>query len=218
MYCSKCGAKIAEGNKFCSVCGTSVSGERPKEQNMASEWVSVTSFTILGVILIIIGAFLPWMGAVGINTYSGPVVLMGAVLSLSALILTRSGATGKWNLVMLLLNGLMLVLIFQAMYETRHYHMTIGAGLYIAMVGALAITAGSIKEFVTINNASVQRSESSSPSTTKGFNVPAQGSKPVSPSLTNVEDELKKLKQLHDSGALTSDEYEEQRKNLLQKL
>ena len=222
MYCSKCGAKIPEGSAFCSVCGTSISGDRPKDQNVASDWVSVTSFIILGVILVIIGIFLPWMGVLGINTYSGPVVLMGAVLSLAALILARSGATGRWSVVMLLLGGLLLVLVFQAMFETSHHHITIGAGLYIAMVGTLAIAAGSIMEFVSSKNASVQRSETSSPSQGKEFvvrkNVPVQGSKTISPNPTNVEDELKKLKQLRDSGALTAAEYDEQRKILLEKL
>ena len=219
MYCSKCGAKIPEGSAFCSVCGTSISGDRPKDQNVASDWVSVTSFIILGVILVIIGIFLPWMGVLGINTYSGPVVLMGAVLSLAALILARSGATGRWSVVMLLLSGLMLVLVFQAMYQIRHH---IGAGLFVTLVGALAIIFGSFKEFGARKNAPVQRNETTLPNPARELGAMnkaiVQGSKPLSPSPANVEDELKKLKQLYDSGALTAVEYEEQKKILLQKL
>ena len=236
MYCGKCGAKVPEGNRFCNACGTPVFGERSKDQNAASAWVkadSVMAFIILGAILVIIGIFLPWISVavngygystgisstLGINMGNGAVVLMGGILSLAALILARSGATGRWGAVMLLLSGLMLVLVFQAMYQIRHH---IGAGLFVTLVGALAIIFGSFKEFGARKNAPVQRNETTLPNPARELGAMnkaiVQGSKPLSPSPANVEDELKKLKQLYDSGALTAVEYEEQKKILLQKL
>ena len=212
MYCSKCGAKIPEGSGFCTSCGTRVSGEYSNVLDAASQWVKtdlVAALVTLGAIMVMIGAFLSWMSVavyggasstLGINMSNGAVVLMGAVLSLSSLVLARSGATGRWSAVMLLLSALMLALVFQAMYLIRNNHENIGAGLYVAMVGALAITAGSIREFVPRKKSSVK------------------GSETISPGSPSIEDELKKLKELYDSGALTAAEYEEQKKRLLQKL
>jgi uncharacterized PurR-regulated membrane protein YhhQ (DUF165 family) len=163
MYCSKCGAQIPDDSAFCGSCGTPVSGQvvkghGPQTLDMLSQRIKTDpagTLIVLGSLLAIIGAFLRWLSVgvggftattLGVNMSQGAVVLMGGVLCLAVLVLARSSAAGKWSVVMLLLSAVLLALVFQAMYHIKHNHASIGAGLWVAMVGALGITAGSAVE------------------------------------------------------------------------
>jgi hypothetical protein len=106
---------------------------------------------VAGSLLAIIGAFLRWFsvlggGFLGVTMSQGAVVLMGGVLCLAVLVLARSGAAGKWSVVMLLLSAVLLALVFQAIYHIKHNHASIGAGLWVAMSGVLITAAGSAVE------------------------------------------------------------------------
>jgi hypothetical protein len=110
---------------------------------------------VVGSLLAIIGTFLRWFSvslgqygtsSLGVSMSQGAVVLMGGVLCLAVLVLARSGAVGKWSVVMLLLSALMLALVFQSIYYIKDNDASIGAGVYVTMVGALGITAGSAVE------------------------------------------------------------------------
>jgi hypothetical protein len=110
------------------------------------------ALTLVGSFFIILGAFLPWASAygpslLGVGMAQGAVLLLIGVLFLAVLVLARSGAAGAWNVVMLLLSLLALALIFQSICAIGglYYHgATEGAGVWLAMVGAFAITAAAL--------------------------------------------------------------------------
>ena len=155
MYCGKCGAEIPEGSAFCSSCGAPVSSKAVKsterqQLDMLSERIKADpagALTVLGSLLVIIGAFLPWTyDTLGVMMTAGAVVCTLAVLDLAVLILGRSGAAGAWNVVMLLLSALALALIFQSLYFLNDWDADIGAGLWVAMAGVIVVTLGSFLE------------------------------------------------------------------------
>jgi hypothetical protein len=104
-----------------------------------------TLFLIMvGSLLIILGAFLPWVAefygsALGVELPQGAAVIVVGVLLLAALVLSRSGAAGAWGVVMVLLCALELAMIFQSLYSLKNSELTIGAGFWVAMSGALII-------------------------------------------------------------------------------
>ncbi len=153
MFCAKCGAEIPDDSVQCSSCGAKVSGEAPAAGPGALSMLSLmikadpTPFlTMVGSLLIIIGAFLPWLAesgyytsALGVEAAQGAAVLVVGVLLLAALVLARSGAGGAWGMVMVLLCALELALIFQTLYYLKDNDAPIGAGFWVAMAGALII-------------------------------------------------------------------------------
>lgn len=153
MFCAKCGAEIPDDSVQCSSCGAKVSGEAPAAGPGALSMLSLmikadpTLFlTMVGSLLIILGAFLPWVSSwggdiLGLNMLgsTGPVILLVGVLLLAVLVLSRSGAAGAWGVVMVLLTALELALIFQSLYFLRDNDFSIGAGFWVAMAGALII-------------------------------------------------------------------------------
>ena len=164
MYCSKCGTQIPDDSTFCSSCGAPVSGQvvkgqEPRTLDVLSKRIQADpagALIVAGSLLAIIGSFLRWFSvslgqygtssSLGVNMSQGAVVLMGGVLCLAVLVLARSGVAARWGVIMLLLSALILALIFQAMYYIKDNDASIGAGVYVAMVGALGITGGSALE------------------------------------------------------------------------
>ncbi|MEE9400603.1 MAG: zinc ribbon domain-containing protein, partial [Dehalococcoidia bacterium] len=120
MFCAKCGAEIPDNSVQCSSCGTKVSGEAPAAGPGALSMLSLmikadpTLFlTMVGSLLIILGAFLPWVAgtayygsALGVEAAQGAVIHLVGVLLLAVLVLSRSGAAGTWGVVMVLLTAL----------------------------------------------------------------------------------------------------------------
>lgn len=153
MFCAKCGAEIPDDSVQCSSCGAKVSGEAPAAGPGALSMLSllikadpIGFLTIVGSLLIILGAFLPWVSktaywqsSLGVEVPQGAVVLLVGVLLLAVLVLARSGAGGAWGVVMVLLTALELALIFQSLYFLKHNDAPIGAGFWVAMAGALII-------------------------------------------------------------------------------
>ena len=153
MFCAKCGAEIPDDSVQCSSCGAQVSGEAPAAGPGALSMLSllikadpIGFLTIVGSLLIILGAFLPWVSktaywqsSLGVEVPQGAVVLLVGVLLLAVLVLARSGAGGAWGVVMVLLTALELALIFQSLYFLKHNDAPIGAGFWVAMAGALII-------------------------------------------------------------------------------
>ena len=153
MFCAKCGAEIPDDSVQCSSCGAKVSGEAPAAGPGALSMLSLmikadpTLFlTMVGSLLIILGAFLPWVAgtaywqsALGVEAAQGAAVLVVGVLLLAVLVLSRSGAAGAWGVVMVLLTALELALIFQTLYFLKDNDAPIGAGFWVAMSGALII-------------------------------------------------------------------------------
>ena len=159
MYCSKCGAQIPDDSTFCSSCGAPVSGqvvqaEGPRTLDVLSKRIQADpagTLIIAGSLLAILGTFLRWFsvpggGFLGITMSQGAVVLMGGALCLAVLLLARSGAAGKWSVVMLLLSAVLLALVFQSIYYIKDNHASVGAGLWVAMSGALITAGGSLLE------------------------------------------------------------------------
>lgn len=158
MLCPKCGAEIPDDSVQCSSCGGKISGEAPAPGGGAASMLTLLikadpagALTLVGSFFIILGAFLPWVSgtvyypsALGVEAAQGAAVLLVGVLFLAALVLSRSGAAGAWGVVMLLLSALALALIFQSLYYIRDNDATLGAGFWLAMVGALAITAAAL--------------------------------------------------------------------------
>jgi len=164
MYCGKCGAQITDSSIHCPSCGERVSGEVPAGQPsqvppFSSQQPKADSsgiIAIAGSFLLILGAFLPWMGGAGgfvaIGTFMpigniGVAVLIVGVLSLPVTVMARSGSAGAWSVVMLILGALALALISQVLYfmrDPQNDFPTIGPGFWIAMAGALAFAAGSL--------------------------------------------------------------------------
>ncbi len=162
MYCTKCGKDIPPGSSFCNSCGTPVTGQNGKGPGRLPPWGSTLSLLIrldpalaiipLGSFFLILGAFLPWdtsfrASALGVQFPAGAVILALGVLFLVALVLSRTGTPGSWGLVLLLVSALALALIFQTIYHLRDAEHSIGAGVYIALVGALVTTIAGAMEF-----------------------------------------------------------------------
>jgi len=76
MTCAKCGANLADGTQFCTVCGNSVDGmPAPAVQtNYYAPVVQCGGSSVLGIILMIIGAIIAlfWVTYIvyGLVTYS----------------------------------------------------------------------------------------------------------------------------------------------------
>jgi hypothetical protein len=169
LKCSKCGKEVPEGSGFCGSCGTVVGASEAKGQNQVSQWWASTAALLsrdpvvaavgLGALLLCLGAFLPWVSiphgpdVLGLQETAGPVVLaLGALLAL-ALVLSRGGTPGAWSIVILVLSAVGLVLIFQTMIylnDNLQYNFSIGAGLYVAMVGGFATASGGLLETMRI--------------------------------------------------------------------
>lgn len=103
--------------------------------------------TMVGSFYIILGTFLPWgtefgPSLLGVGIAQGAALLVVGVLLLAALMLARSGAAGAWGVVMFLLCALALALVFQAIYTIGDSPYSRGAGVWLAMAGALIIAAG----------------------------------------------------------------------------
>ena len=151
MFCAKCGAEIPDDSVQCSSCGAKVSGGAPEAGPGALSMLSLmikadpTLFLVMvGSLLIIIGAFLPWVAefygsALGVELPQGAAVIVVGVLLLAVLVLSRSGAAGAWGIVMVLLCALELAMIFQSLYSLKNSELTIGTGFWVAMAGALII-------------------------------------------------------------------------------
>lgn len=154
--CSKCGTDIQPGNAFCSKCGTPVSAVlpgtpvvHPNPSAISSTAVAANPswVNIVGCILIIVGAFLPWVSRgnyLGVSLSEGAVILMAGVLSLAGLTLIPRNAQSKRGIFVIILGVLTLVLVFQSIDNIRH---NIGIGLWISMVGGLLIIIGGISEY-----------------------------------------------------------------------
>jgi zinc-ribbon domain len=170
LNCSKCGAQVTEGSVFCGSCGASVGTSDAKGQKQFSQWWASTSALLsrdpvvlvvgIGALLLCLGAFLPWVSVpraadtLGLQIAAGPVVFaVGAFLGL-ALVLARGGTPGAWSVVILVLSAIELVLIFQTMIHLsdtyEHTSVSIGAGLYVAMVGGFATASGGLLETMRI--------------------------------------------------------------------
>jgi hypothetical protein len=166
LNCSKCGAQITGGSGFCGSCGATVGTSDAKGQSQFSQWWASTSALIsrdpvivivgIGAILLCLGAFLPWISVprtadtLGLQIAAGPVVLaVGAMLAL-ALVLARGGTPGAWSVVILVLSVVCLTLIFQTMIWMDDHDYTLGAGLYVAMVGGFASASGGVLETMRI--------------------------------------------------------------------
>lgn len=165
MYCTKCGKEIPQGSVFCSACGTPVIGQGGKASSQLSQWGSALSMLIkldpvlaiipIGSFLLLLGAFLPWIRGegffsvttLGLQTPGGAVIMALSVLFLVILVLSRTGTPGSWGLVLLLCSALALIIIFQTMYYLRDVDRSIGAGVYVAMVGAFVTTTAGVVEY-----------------------------------------------------------------------
>jgi hypothetical protein len=171
LKCGKCGADVSEGSGFCGSCGAAVGGGDSKGQTQVSQWWASTSALIMrdpvillvgvGSFLLCLGAFLPWVSVprsadtLGLQVAAGPVVLaVGALIGL-ALMLARGGTPGAWSMVILVLSVVELALIFQAMINLddtylEYVNASIGAGLYVAMVGGFVTASGGLLETMRI--------------------------------------------------------------------
>jgi hypothetical protein len=153
MFCAKCGAEIPDDSVECPSCGAKVSGEAPAAGPGALSMLTlmikadpILFLTMVGSLLIILGAFLPWVAetayyesTLGIELSQGAAVLVVGVLLLAVLMLSRSGAAGAWGVIMVLLTALELAFIFQTLYSIKHIDAPTGAGFWVAMAGALII-------------------------------------------------------------------------------
>jgi len=172
LKCGKCGAEIPEGSGFCGSCGATAGSGGAKGQAQYSQWWASTSALVtrdpvvvvvgIGVVLLCLGAFLPWVSmphaadTLGLQVTAGPVVLaVGAIIGL-ALMLARGGTPGAWSMVILVLSVVELALVFQAMINLDdmeyldYVDASIGAGLYVAMVGGFATGCGGLLETMRI--------------------------------------------------------------------
>ena len=166
MKCSKCGKEVPEGSSFCGSCGATVGASEAKGQNQFSQWWASTAALVgrdpvvavvgVGALLLCLGAFLPWRSVqygpdvLGLQMVAGPVVLaLGAFLALT-LVLSRGGTPGAWSIVMLVLSAVCLVLIVQTMIWMDDQHYSMGAGLYVAIIGGFATASGGLLETMRI--------------------------------------------------------------------
>jgi hypothetical protein len=170
LNCSKCGAQITEGSGFCGSCGATVGTSDAKGQSQFSQWCASTSVLIardpvvvivgIGALLLCLGAFLPWVSVphaadtLGLQIAAGPVVFAVGAFLVLALVLARGGTPGAWSIVILVLSAVELVLIFQTMIHLsdtyEHTNISIGAGLYVAMVGGFATASGGLLETMRV--------------------------------------------------------------------
>jgi zinc-ribbon domain len=165
LKCSKCGADVPEGSGFCGSCGNTVGAGAAKGQGQFSQWWASTAALIgrdsvvlvvgIGVILLGLGAFLPWVSlrgpdVLGLQMAAGPVILALSALLALALVLARGGTPGAWSIVILVLSGVALALIFQTMIYMSDHDSNIGAGLYVAMVGGFVTAGGGLLETMRI--------------------------------------------------------------------
>ena len=165
MQCSKCGAENPQDNIFCSSCGARLSEVRAKDQEwrgsddssrspktQPSQYISIVRIVwvlgILGALILIVGTFLPFDGVLVIMTPQGAVLCLIGVLYISALVMSRSFADRPLNIVMLLFAALALALIFQTFYVIKDYDGSIILGSWVALMGGLIITVGSILGFI----------------------------------------------------------------------
>lgn len=158
MFCPKCGEEIPDDSVQCPSCDAKISGEAPAAGPGALSMLSMlikadpTGFlTLVGSFFIILGAFLPWVAgtgyyssALGVEAAQGAVILLLGVLFLATLVLSRTGATGAWGVVTVLLSFLALALIFQSLYYIKDNDASTGAGLWLAMVGVFVVTAAAL--------------------------------------------------------------------------
>lgn len=111
----------------------------------------------------ILGAFLPYVGGpdsdtlLGVNWLggTGAALCLLSVLCLAALVLSRSGASGRWDYVMLLFSALAFALIFQFLYFLLDNDAgldNIGYGYWITLSGTGIMTLGALGEVVRKNN------------------------------------------------------------------
>ncbi len=164
MFCGKCGAEIPDDSTFCGSCGAPVSGEAPKKReesqvskslDRAVQWVksdTAGALIVFGALLLILGTFLPWTSIGGVNILglnllaNGPVICALGVFFLIMLVLSRTSTNTAWGAVMLLLSALTLALVFQSLYHMKGNDFSISAGLWIALLGAIIISAGAVYE------------------------------------------------------------------------
>ena len=161
MYCTKCGKEIPSGSSFCPSCGTPVKGQEEKSPGQLPQWGSALSMLIrldpvlaiipVGCFFMILGAFLPWVtgrvNTLGLQFPAGAIILALGVLFLVVLVLSRTGTPGSWGLVVLMISALALALIFQTIYHLADVDASIGAGVYLAMVGGLVTTVAGALEY-----------------------------------------------------------------------
>jgi len=170
LNCNKCGAQITEGSGFCGSCGATVGTSGTKGQSQFSQWWASTSALLsrdpvvpivgMGALLLCLGAFLPWVSVprtadtLGLQIAAGPVVFAVGAFLVLALVLARGGTPGAWSIVILVLSVVELVLIFQTMIylsdNLERTNASIGAGLYVAMVGGFATASGGVLETMRI--------------------------------------------------------------------
>jgi len=105
----------------------------------------------VGSFFMILGAFLPWVtgrvNTLGLQFPAGALMLALGVLFLVVLVLSRTGTPGSWGLVVLMISALALALIFQTIYHFADVDASIGAGVYLAMVGGLVTTVAGVLEY-----------------------------------------------------------------------
>jgi hypothetical protein len=161
MYCTKCGKETPQGSVFCNSCGAPVIGQEGKASSPLSQWGSALSMLIkldpvlailpVGSFLMVLGAFLPWdtgrATTLGLQTPGGAIIMALSVLFLVTLVLSRTGTPGSWGLVLLMVSALALTIIFQTIYHLRDVDHSIGAGVYVAMVGAFLTTIAGVMEY-----------------------------------------------------------------------
>lgn len=165
MFCGKCGTNNPDTNKYCSSCGSDLSEDAANKvaAPKSKEWPCVAMLSefvksdpgliciIAGVLLTVIGTFLPWVSArfmstLGIETSQGAVLCLVAIMMLSAIILVRSGATGSWRIVIMILSLFGLALIFQSLYSLMDSDAPIGDGFWVTLSGVIIMAAGNFFE------------------------------------------------------------------------
>ncbi len=166
MLCVKCGAENPNDSSSCSSCGAAISPEPAEGKDIQASTIlsehptiKVTKVLIVaGALLLIIGAFLPWLKYVnyygnysylGVELVAGPVICLVGVLFLAALVLSWSEAASKWSVVMALLSAVPLALLGQILYVYGHEHVFsfLAYGLWVSLAGAIVVTGGSLLEF-----------------------------------------------------------------------
>ena len=168
MFCSKCGTENAEGNAFCSSCGTplpggvttgggTTGGGTPKGEAFIQMAKSLPpgTLTIVAACFIFLGTLLPWATAgsfsnSGIQMAQGAALLLVAVLCIAVLLLQRSGAAGAWSQISTLFSVLAVVLVFQALYHITSSNFSIGAGYWLSMIGVIILAISNAIQYFGI--------------------------------------------------------------------
>jgi len=114
--------------------------------------------TIVGALFIFLGVILPWIsgeytypGHLGLMMPQGAALFLVAVLSIAVLLLQRSGAAGAWSQVSILLSFVAIVLVFQALANISNWHLSIGAGYWLSMIGVLILAVGNALQFFGVS-------------------------------------------------------------------